>query len=498
MAAGGDNVFNPETRSSISSQGEIDMPHFRAQLAGTHLEHLCLLDMSSRPHSLRNTGIICTIGPASQSVDVMVKLIEAGMCIARLNFSHGEHDYHLKTIQNVRQANDLVKDKCTAIALDTKGPEIRTGLLKGGGSAEVKLQTGNNITLSIDEKYQDCGDENIIYVDYKNIVKVLEPGDIIYVDDGLMSLKVSSKNDTSLITVVQNGGMLGSRKGVNLPGKVVDLPALSDKDKKDLEFGVRNGVDMVFASFIRKAQDVHDVRAQLGEKGTNIRIISKIENQEGLENFNEIMEASDGIMVARGDLGIEIPAEKVFLAQKMMVGRCNANGKPVIVATQMLESMISKPRPTRAETSDVANAVLDGADCVMLSGETAKGKYPVATVKIMDKICCEAEAAMFHRVVFDELRQLTSKPTETMITTAIAAVDASFSQNAAAIVCLTTTGRTAFNLARYRPRCPIIAVTRDKGVARLVSYLFMKLSRTYKILYNDFIIIQLMADIYNL
>jgi pyruvate kinase len=237
MAAGGDNVFNPETRSSISSQGEIDMPHFRAQLAGTHLEHLCLLDMSSRPHALRNTGIICTIGPASQSVDVMVKLIEAGMCIARLNFSHGEHDYHLKTIQNVRQANDLVKDKCTAIALDTKGPEIRTGLLKGGGSAEVKLQTGNNITLSIDEKYQDCGDENIIYVDYKNIVKVLEPGDIIYVDDGLMSLKVSSKNDTSLITVVQNGGMLGSRKGVNLPGKVVDLPALSDKDKKVNHFG---------------------------------------------------------------------------------------------------------------------------------------------------------------------------------------------------------------------------------------------------------------------
>lgn len=446
-------------------------PQKQAQAASTGLEHQCLLDIDAPAPLTRNTHIVCTIGPASRSVEKLEELIDAGMDICRLNFSHGDHTYHADTIRNIRQAIDNKRAKKTlfkpvALALDTKGPEIRTGLLKGGGSAIVNLVKGNKITLSLMDADKESGDMDRVWVDYKNLPKVIAKNDLIFVDDGLISLKVLDVSINEVVCEIQNGGELGSKKGVNLPGIEVDLPAVSEKDQRDLKFGVEQGVDMVFASFIRKAADVMAVRDALGDDGSNIKIISKIENHEGVRKIDEVITASDGIMVARGDMGIEIPAEKVFLAQKMIIGRCNVIGKPVICATQMLESMVSKPRPTRAEVSDVANAVLDGADCVMLSGETAKGEYPTEAVSMMAKIARDAEGATFNKQYFDDLRSTTgiTKDWSEVIGTAV--VEAAFKCNASCIIVLTRSGSSAQLIAKYRPRCPIYAITRFEQAAR--------------------------------
>lgn len=411
---------------------------------------------------MRKTKIICTLGPTSENKEVLGKLMHEGMNAARLNFSHGTHEEHARRIKLVKELREEL-DKPIAIILDTKGPEIRTGAFKNGNA---ELKEGAEFTVICGENIE--GDETRCSVTYADLYKDVKPGDMILIADGLVGLEIQKVDGNIIHCIVKNSGTLGNQKNVNIPGISVNLPAITEKDIDDLKFGVEQDIDMISASFIRKASDVLEIRKVLAEHGGNdILIFSKIENQEGVNNIDEIIKFSDGIMVARGDLGVEIPTEDVPLVQKMIIEKCNEAGKPVITATQMLDSMIRNPRPTRAEASDVANAIFDGTDAIMLSGETANGKYPVETVRIMAKIAERAEESIKYRENFQNRnkRRIPNVPSAISLATCNAALDL----NASAIITATQSGHTARMVSRFRPECPIIAVTPYKKVARRLA-----------------------------
>jgi pyruvate kinase len=389
---------------------------------------------------------------------MLTKLVQAGMNVMRLNFSHGDYQEHGARILNIREVVQETAIK-VAILLDTKGPEIRTMNVTDG---DVLLEAGQTFTLTTDQSIS--GDKTRVAVTYRALPNDLSVGNTVLLDDGLIQLTVTEIAGTEVVCRVENTGELGNKKGVNLPGVSVKLPALSEKDKADIVWGCGQEVDFIAASFIRKASDVEEIRALLIDNGgSNIKIISKIENQEGVDNFDAILLASDGIMVARGDLGVEIAVEEVIFAQKMMIKACVLARKPVITATQMLDSMIKNPRPTRAEAGDVANAILDGTDAVMLSGESAKGKYPVETVAIMAQICARTDMAMhqIERPLPDE--QGTLRVTESICK---AAVHTAQDLDIQLIVVGTVQGRSVKAVRKYFPRAQILALTRDSKTAQ--------------------------------
>jgi pyruvate kinase len=410
---------------------------------------------------MRKTKIVCTIGPASETVEKLMQLMDAGMNVARLNFSHGDFEEHGNRIKNIREAAKN-HGKTVAILLDTKGPEIRTNTFENGAA---ELVAGQEVSISMEEV---VGTAERFSVTYSGLIHDVEVGSKILLDDGLIELEVIGKSNTDITTRILNSGTIKNKKGVNVPNVKVNLPGMTEKDANDIRFGIEQGVDFIAASFVRRASDVLEIRELLEErKASHIAIIPKIENQEGVDNIDEILEVSDGLMVARGDLGVEIPAEEVPLVQKELIKKCNALGKPVITATQMLDSMQRNPRPTRAEASDVANAIFDGSDAIMLSGETAAGIYPVEAVKTMHNIASRAEQALQYK----EILQNRSKISGTTITDAIGQSVAHTALNleASAIVTPTESGHTARMISKYRPKAPIIAVTSDLGVSRRLS-----------------------------
>lgn len=412
---------------------------------------------------MRNTKIVCTIGPASESEEVLEKVIMAGMNVARLNFSHGDHKEHQARIDTIRKVAKRL-DKTVGILLDTKGPEIRTHSMENG---EVELVRGQKIEVSMTEV---LGNSERFSVSYEGLIDDVDPGDFILLDDGLVELEIDELNkDTGIITTtVKNNGLLKNKKGVNVPGVSVKLPGLTEKDKEDVKFGIEQGVDFIAASFVRRAKDVLEIREMLeSHDGEYIKIIPKIENQEGIDNIDEILKISDGLMVARGDLGVEIAPETVPMMQKELIRKCNLLGKPVITATQMLDSMQTNPRCTRAEASDVANAIYDGSDAVMLSGETAAGAYPVEAVQTMAKIAVSAEEAQDYKKLLSD----RTKSTQTNMVTAIGVSVAHTALNlkCKAIVAATESGHTANMIAKYRPHANIVAVTPYEHVARQLN-----------------------------
>jgi len=416
-----------------------------------------------RSDNMKKTKIVCTIGPSSESEEVLKELMLNGLNVARLNFSHGSHEEHKKRIDTIKKIRDEL-DLPIAIMLDTKGPEIRLRHFRNG---EVTLKSGDIFTLTTRDI---VGDENIVSVTYEGLANDVVKGNRILIDDGLVELEVLEiENGTDIKCRVLNGGTIKDRKGVNVPKIPINLPAVTEKDIEDIKFGIENDVDFIAASFIRRAEDVLQIRKVLEDNGGEyIEIISKIENQQGVDNIDEIIEASDGIMVARGDLGVEIEAEKIPIVQKQIIKKCNLAGKPVITATQMLDSMIRNPRPTRAEVTDVANAILDGTDAVMLSGETAAGKYPLEAVKTMYNIAINTESSSQYLETLHSKRTLDS---HISTTNAISRATCTTAEDlkASAIITATSSGYTSKAVSKFRPQSPIIAATTSEKVMRKLA-----------------------------
>ncbi|MCG2205371.1 pyruvate kinase [Staphylococcus epidermidis] len=408
---------------------------------------------------MRKTKIVCTIGPASESEEMLEKLMNAGMNVARLNFSHGSHEEHKARIDTIRKVAKRL-NKTIGLLLDTKGPEIRTHNMKDG---LIVLEKGKEVIVSMNEVE---GTPEKFSVTYENLINDVNIGSYILLDDGLVELQVKeiNKDKGEVKCDILNTGELKNKKGVNLPGVKVNLPGITDKDADDIRFGIKENVDFIAASFVRRPSDVLDIRQILEEEKAEITIFPKIENQEGIDNIEEILEVSDGLMVARGDMGVEIPPESVPMVQKDLIRKCNKLGKPVITATQMLDSMQRNPRATRAEASDVANAIYDGTDAVMLSGETAAGQYPEEAVKTMRNIAVSAEAAQDYKKLLSDRTKLV----ETSLVNAIgvSVAHTALNLNVKAIVAATESGSTARTISKYRPHSDIIAVTPSEKTAR--------------------------------
>lgn len=410
---------------------------------------------------MRKTKIICTLGPAVDSDSILKKLITKGMDVARINFSHGTHEQHKKRVDSFKNIREKLK-RPIPLLLDTKGPEIRTGKFETG---EVILKEGESFVLVNDEI---VGDGAKVTVTYKELYKDVKKGSRILINDGLVELEVVEIKSRDIYCTVLNGGAIGNNKGINVPGAEIHLPSLTNQDIEDIKFGIENDFDFIAASFVRKASDVIEIRKVLEKHGGQaIKVIAKIENREGIQNFDEIIKVADGIMVARGDLGVEIPVEEVPIVQKSLIEKCYKNGKPVITATQMLDSMIRNPRPTRAEASDVANAIYDGTSAIMLSGETASGRYPVESLETMARIAEKAEKSIDYWKRFsskqpDMLASVTNAISHATCTTAL-------DLKASAIITVTQSGHTARMISRFRPECPVIATTTSPKVQRQLS-----------------------------
>ncbi|MBU2702499.1 pyruvate kinase [Sporomusaceae bacterium BoRhaA] len=411
---------------------------------------------------LKKTKIICTVGPSTDAAGILPTMLNSGMNVARFNFSHGNHADHAQRIAAVRAAAAEAK-RPVALMLDTKGPEMRLGTFKEG---KVFLEAGQKFIIT--GKTVE-GTKDIASVNHKLLPQEVTTGNVILLSDGLVSLVVDRVDGDDIITTVQNSGEMSDRKRVAAPGISVNLPFLSEQDTDDIKFGIEQGMDCIAASFVQRAADVLAIRRILEEAGYDMMIIPKIENAAGVNNIDEILKVSDGIMVARGDLGVEIPAEEVPIIQKMLIQKCNKAGKPVITATQMLESMMNNPRPTRAEASDIANAIYDGTDCIMLSGESASGKYPVEAVQMMAKIAIRTESSLEYKTMLSGRELAQAQTTTDAISHAT--VQVAYGLQAAAIITATETGYTARMVSKYRPQAVVVAVTpNERTLRRLLLY----------------------------